>query len=508
MKTVLVFLLNLLFVFSLQAQLLPSIEWQKSLGGTHDDYGTSVDVTNDGGYVIAGDSYSNNGNVSGNHGDSDFWVVKLNGNGEIEWQRCYGGSDWERTPSILNTINGGYIVAGTTMSNDGDISINHGASDVWVVKTDTIGNIEWEKTYGSYGGEGADCIQQTTDGGYIIAGYGGSCNNHQGLILKIKSNGDLEWETEVGGLVADRIYSIKQDSNNRFVFAGSSQSNSIGGYLGYDFYVGVLDSLGNLLWHDRYGGNNCDRAYSVELSHDGGYIVTGESFSNNGDVSGNHGSSDYWILNIDVDGNILWQKTIGGSSGECAYSIKPTLDYCYIIAGKSFSNDGDVTGNHGGADFWIIKIDQLGNLIWQNSYGGTDGDIPHSICQVSSSEYVVAGFSTSNDGDVSGHHGSSYYSDYWVVKLSLGTEVANLYDDDNEIISVFPNPTQGIINIVNGSKDNLIFELFNINGILLKTAKIKEKDLELDLSLYDRGIYFLNILSNRNIISTKKIIKR
>lgn len=161
MKTAISFCLSFSLVCILNAQ-SPSIEWQNSIGGSNDDYGTSIIATPDGGYITAGRAKSNDGDVTGNHGDFDYWVVKLDGNGEIEWQRCYGGSERDFAHSILNTTDGGFIVAGHTLSNDGDISFNHGGYDVWIVKIDSIGNIDWEKTYGTFGEEYANCIVQAS----------------------------------------------------------------------------------------------------------------------------------------------------------------------------------------------------------------------------------------------------------------------------------------------------------------------------------------------------------
>jgi len=154
----------------------PYITWQKCLGGSSDEFARSVHQTSDGGYIVAGDTYSNNGDVSGNHGESDFWVVKLTSTGSLQWRKCLGGGNWDMAYSIQQTSDGGYIVAGMTESNNGDVSGNHGDLDLWVVKLTSTGSLQWQKCFGGSSDDGAYSIQQTSDGGYVVAG-GTESNN-------------------------------------------------------------------------------------------------------------------------------------------------------------------------------------------------------------------------------------------------------------------------------------------------------------------------------------------
>lgn len=505
MKKIIIYLLTF-FYFPVLFSQSPSMEWQKSLGGTNHDYARAIAFTSDGGCIIAGESYSTNGDVTGNHGEGDYWVVKLDIEGEIEWQKCLGGSDWDRAKSIVCASDGGYIVAGTTRSADGDVSILHGQDDVWLVKLDEAGNIIWEKTYGNEDSETANCIARTSDNGYVIAGTGGPCNNNQGYIIKINANGEIEWEKEVGGNGTEALYSIKQDPDKNYVFAGYSQSYSIGGYYSYDFYVGLLDSLGNLKWHNRYGGNMPEKAYSVEISHQGGYIIAGQASSNNGNVTGNNGGADYWIIDLDKEGNLLWQKCYGGTSVEWAHSIKSINNNEYIVAGKAFSNDGNVSGNHGKADFWILKINQSGNIIWKKTYGGSESDIAQSIDLINNSDLVITGMSWSEDGDVTGHHGSQDYSDFWTVKLSLSTGIDIQAINKSDRNYIFPNPTNDFVTI--RTSEICIYELVDINGKLLRRGSLIDKEM-INLTSYNNGVYFIILkdLEDR-LITTEKILKR
>ncbi|MDD4248563.1 MAG: PKD domain-containing protein, partial [Methanosarcina sp.] len=403
----------------------------KSLGGSGGEYAQSIQQTSDGGYIVAGDSNSNDGNVTGNHGGSDYWVVKLDTTGNIVWQKSLGGSSYDNAYSIQQTSDGGYIVAGESNSNDGDVTGNHGGFDYWVVKLDTTGNIVWQKSLGGSGGELAESIQQTSDGGYIVAGYSRSTDgdvtgNHGGYdywVVKLDTTGNIVWQKSLGGSDHDYAYSIQQTSDGGYIVAGDSRSNDgdvTGNHGGYDSWVVKLDTTGNIVWQKCLGGSISDNAYSIQQTSDGGYIVAGYSGSTDGDVTGNHGEFDYWVVKLDTTGNIVWQKSLGGSDDEYAESIQQTSDGGYIVAGESNSNDGDVTGNHGESDYWVVKLDTTGNIVWQKSLGGSDWDDAYSIQQTSDGGYIVAGESDSNDGDVTGNHGGY---DYWVVKFAPQTRI-------------------------------------------------------------------------------------
>jgi hypothetical protein len=291
------------------------IEWQKCLGGTEEDIAYTIQQTSDGGFIVAGYTESNDGDISGNHGGGDALVVKLNNSGTIEWQKCLSGTGVDIAYSIQQTSDEGFIVAGYTSSNDGDVSGNHGGhSDAWVVKLNSSGDIEWQKCLGGTSDDYAYCIQQTSDGGFIVAGY-------------TKSNdGDV--------------------------------SGNHGG--GSDYWVVKLNSIGDIEWQKCLGGTDWDKANSIQQTSDGGFIVAGYTDSNNGNVSGYHGLGDAWIVKLNSTGDILWQKCLGGTNWDFANSIQQTNDGGFIVAGGTRSNDGDVSGYHGvgGGDFWVVKLNK------------------------------------------------------------------------------------------------------------------------------------------------------
>ena len=430
----------------------PSIVWQKCLGGSSTDYALSIQQTTDGGSIVAGSSFSNDGDVSGNHGYDDYWVVKLNSAGEIVWQKSLGGSYYDYAYSIRQTTDGGFIIAGWSESNDGDVSGHHGSTDYydyWVVKLDSVGKIVWQKSLGGSYDDYAVSIQQTSDGEYIVAGVSYSNDGdvsgwHEAYdywgnpysdywVVKLDSAGEIVWQRSLGGSYDDYAVSIQQTSDGEYIVAGSSLSNDgdvSGNHGSFDYWVVKLNSAGSIVWQRSLGGSSGDYASSIQRTTDGGFIVAGVSYSNDGNVSGHHGSTDYadyWVVKLDSVGEIVWQKSLGGSGSDEAYSIQQTADGGFIVAGVSTSNDGDVSGHHPGGhydsdsiwyeypDYWVVKLNSAGNIEWQTSLGGSIDDYAFSIQQTADGGFIVAGESKSNDGDVSGNHCDS---DYWVVKLS------------------------------------------------------------------------------------------
>jgi hypothetical protein len=381
--------------------------------------------------VVAGHTFSNDGDVSGNHGREDFWVVKLNpSDGSIIWQKTLGGSSDDQAYSIIESSDGSYVVAGVMLSNDGDVSGNHGGWDFWVVKLrPSDGSIIWQRTLGGSDWDGATSIIESSDGSYVVAGYAwsndgdvsGNHGRYDFWVVKLNSSdGSIIWQRTLGGSGFDEANSIIESSDGSYVVAGLTASNDgdVSGNHGWgDFWVVKLrPSDGSIIWQRTLGGSSYDEAYSIIESSDGSYVVAGFTDSNDGDVSGYHGSGDFWVVKLrPSDGSIIWQKTLGGSRWDEGYSITQSSDGSYVVAGLTASNDGDVSANHGLSDYWVVKLrPDDGSIIWQKTLGGSGEDKAYSITQSSDGSYVVAGWASSNDGDVSGNHGSA---DYWVVKL-------------------------------------------------------------------------------------------
>jgi len=407
------------------ASIIPGTKWQKCLGGSRRDGAFCVQQTSDGGYIVAGAADSNDGDVSGNHGSFDYWLVKLDSAGDMQWQRCLGGSGLDYAQSVQQTSDGGYIVAGYTSSNDGDVSGNHDYEDGWLVKIDNAGTMQWQRCLGGSGNDYAQSVQQTSDGGYIVAGYtnsndGDVISNHGSLdywLVKLDSAGTMQWQKCLGGSGWDEANSVQQTSDGGYIVAGYTDSNDgdvSGNHGGYDCWLTKLDRAGTMQWQKCLGGSGRDIARSILETSDGGCIVAGYTNSIDGDVGGNHGNNDCWLVKLDRAGKLQWQKCLGGSGWDEANSVQETSDGGYIVAGYTDSSDGDVSGNHGCYDYWLVRLDRSGELQWQKCLGGSGLDEANSVQETSDGGYIVAGTTFSSDGDVSGKHGGN---DYWIVDM-------------------------------------------------------------------------------------------
>ncbi len=403
-----------------------SVQWKKCLGGTGEDFASSIHQTTDKGYILAGFTSSSNGDVKGYHGNGDAWVVKLSSKGTVQWKKCLGGTDYDKANSIHQTTDKGYILAGSTLSDDGDAIGNHGSYDAWVVKLSSKGTIQWRRCFGGTDWDKAASIHQAADGDYILAGFTASNNgdvagNHgdyDAWVVKLSARGAIQWRSSLGGTEQDSATSVQQTAEGGYILAGSTRSDNgdVSGNRGNnDVWVAKLSSKGTVQWQKCLGGAGNDYAYSIHQTTDKGYILAGETTSNNGDVKGNHGDHDAWVVKLSSNGTVQWQRCLGGSENDYAYSIRQTTDKGYILAGYTYSSNGDVKGNHGNGDAWVVKLSSKGTIQWQRCLGGLDWDEAYSIHQTTDKGYILAGSTGSNDGDVKGNHGNG---DAWVVKLS------------------------------------------------------------------------------------------
>jgi PKD repeat protein len=413
----------------------PSVVWQKCLGGSSLDVTGAIHQTADGGYVVAGVTNSTGGGIPERHSEYDVWVMRLDATGGPVWQRCLGGSQDDVPTAVQQTTDGGYVVAGQTRSNDGDVSGNHGSEDAWVVKLDATGDLLWQRCLGGSYYDVALAVQQTVDGGYVVAG--GTCSNdgdvtgnhgsEDAWVVKLDATGAVVWQRCLGGTVGDWARAVRQTSDGGYIVAGCTYSTDgdLAGLTGYpglcDFWVVKLDATGELLWQRTPGASYGADAYAVQQTPDGEYIVAGWTVSTDGNVTGHHGSEDYWVVKLNATGELLWQTCLGGSDDDEARAISLTSDGGYILVGQTSSNDGDVTGNHGRTDIWMVKLNGAGDLLWQKCLGGSNDEGAGGVQQTADGGYIVAGYTESTDGDVTGYLGG--LADGWIVKSSAVSQV-------------------------------------------------------------------------------------
>ena len=433
MKTLLALLL-VSFTFAANAQ-DPTIEWQHTIGGSVDDVLSSMQSmqqTGDGGYILGGTLRYNLGNIS------DYCVIRLDSAGNVVWQNTIGGYNLDALNSIQQTIDGGYILGGQSKSgiSRDKTEVAQGSYDYWVIKLDSAGNIVWQNTIGGNKLDELNSIQQTVDGGYILGGQSASGisgdktkpsqGNSDYWVIKLDSAGNIVWQNTIGGDNRDELNSIQQTADGGFILGGSSLSAISGDKTearqgSYDYWVIKLDAVGNILWQNTIGGSDYERLLSIQQTADRGYILGGYSDSG---ISGDkteaaQGYADYWVIKLDGVGNILWQNAIGGSDYDYLNSIQQTTDGGFILGGYSRSGiSGDKTETaQGDLDYWTMKLDSAGNILWQNTVGGSGIDVLRTIQQTADEGYILGGYSQSGiSGDKTEASQGGY--DYWVVKLS------------------------------------------------------------------------------------------
>lgn len=508
------------FVMSiLTAQTTPFIEWQKSLGGSDNDIPRSIQQTSDGGYIMAGDTSSTDGDIIKNQGYTDAWIIKLNSNGNTQWQKTLGGSKTDFAQSIRQTSDGGYIIAGTTHSKDGDVTANHGNGDIWLVKLDANGNMQWQKSLGGSKVDIGQDIRQTSDGGYIIAGSSQSSDgdlslNHGGFdywVIKTDSNGNIQWQKSLGGSGHDLSNSIQQTSDGGYIVAGNIEAaggNITESFGKEDYWVIKLDSYGNTLWQKTIGGIGDDYASDIQQTSDGGYIVAGSSTHATIGATPNYpGTNNYWIVKLSDIGDIQWHKLFGGSISEQAYSIQQASDGGYIIAGHSKSNNGQVTINHGKADYWVIKINGTGELQWQKSLGGLGEDVATCIQQTADKGFIISGYTESNDGDITGNHGQH---DGWIVKLSpeqSKTPEVPIVLPTLLYPILYPNPAKDFIYVDHLPVDvPTEIEITDMAGRKIFSQKYQEEKIKINTSAFASEAYLVQVKIKTVIIISEKVI--
>jgi uncharacterized protein YuzE len=489
----------------------------KTYGGTMEDYGFSVQQTSDGGYIVAG--------ITGSFvaESADIFLLKTDANGNIIWAKTYGGANNEWAHSIQQTSDGGYIVAGWTNT------FGAGITDIFLIKTDANGNVQWAKTYGGTSNIYAYSVQQTSDGGYIVAGGTSSFGVGGAIFVKTDANGNVIWAKTYGGTRTDGASSVQQTSDGGYIVAGWTTSFGAGLR---DIILIKTDANGNVIWAKTYGGTGWDRAYSVQQTSDGGYIVAGYTNSFGAD------SIDIFLIKTDANGNVVWAKTYGGTDDDWAFSVQQTSDGGYILAGGTWSF-GAV-----GLGIFLIKTDANGNIQWAKTYGGIYGNIAYSVQQTSDGGYIVAGYGWSfgtGSGDIfliktdaNGNIGSC--SIVQNVNPTVNTVSPTVTTPSPSVSSVSPtvnsvsptvtSPTltvselcplsisesyqiiSGIITPYKGGIKVSGFgefevKVYNVSGGVVKSVKGKN-EVKIELS---RGVYFVEVISGDRVLREKVVIR-
>ena len=405
-------LLLLFLCLFFTSETIAQISFQKTFGGTGTDGGRSLQQTTDGGFIIAGFTNSFGAGVS------DVYLIKANENGDTLWTKSYGGIANDQGYSVQQTSDGGYIITGIVYS------FGAGGWDVYLIKTNTTGDIVWNKTFG---GPDFDCgrsVDQTSDEGYIITGYTKSfgAGNNDVYLIRTDSLGDTLWTKTFGGALNDYGYSVQQTNDLGYIVAGKTYSFGAGSS---DVYLIKTDANGNTIWTKSFGGTLPDAGNSVQQTSDGGYIITGETFSFGA------GSYDVYLIKTNINGDLLWSKTYGESDGiDIGDFVRQTTDGGYIITGQTTSF-GATT-----AEVLLLKVDSTGNTVWSPEplkiFGSaSNNDYGVSVQQTSDGGYIITGQTQSF-----GAGGSDVY----LIKINADGDSSNSCGT-NGVVPVVTSPS-------------------------------------------------------------------
>ena len=535
------------------AQLSPTIEWKQCYGGAkiegfnplHDH---TILQTSDGGYVFIGETESNDGDVSGNHKDSignylyDIWLVKISTSGNILWQKCFGGTSHETPTCLIQTRDGGFLVSGQSRSHDGDVTNNgggwpigsnqFGGIDAWVFKTDSLGELKWNLCIGGRSGWQILNSVIEVDDGFI--GVGSTSSKEEGwnlhgtfgddaLIVKFNSKGEM-WHKLIGGSSGDIANAVIAASDSTYIFVGLTNSNDgdISGFHGLtsatvDILAVKFDSNGKIIWQKCYGSSSHESNANCIIATPKGYMIAGYTYlvngfkdTGSGDISGYHGATDGWIVEIDSNGTLIDQHCFGGSGYDNINSIVQTKEGNFAFAGVTFSTDGDLSDLHraksDSSDAWVGEFSSDWKLNWEKTLGGSGTDGFYSIALTSDDGFILNGKTESNNNDVAGNHG---LSDIWNVKLSKPLSRVELANEDAVFINPYPNPCSNEIQMkIYSVKAINQIQFYNLLGVQeFPSYHIDGSVVRVNISELPEGIYFLTVsFINSNIVQTGKFI--
>ncbi len=342
----------------------------KTFGGTGEDKSFSVCKASNGGYMITGHTWSFG--IGG-----AVYLIKTDDNGASIWEKTYGGGYFDTGYSIGETSDGGYIITGWTWSFGALLS------DLYLVKVDSNGNLDWEKSFRGTDYDYGYSVIETSDGGYIITGSTSSFGTGSVdlYLVKVDNSGALIWEKNFGGPDIDKGFSIVETVDSCFIITGLTRSFGTGSE---DVYLIKVDNSGTLIWEKTFGGTSSDYGSSIITTSDSGFIVVGETHSFG------LGSSDVYLLKIDINGNLSWEKTFGGTGEDFGLSVIETSDNNYILAGMKSS------GGVSGGDVYLIKTDNDGTLLWEQTIGGAGYEYGYSLLETPTGGYIITGSTTSS----------------------------------------------------------------------------------------------------------------
>jgi hypothetical protein len=456
------------------------VTFEKSFDLNKTDAGRVVRQTSDNGYIIVGRT-----NKTGNIADKDVLLIRTNFQGDTVWTKTFGGTNCDTGKDVKETNDNGYIITGHSSS------YGSGEADVYIIKTDSLGNEEWMNTFGGPEIDWGLSIRQTSDNGFIITGSTNisTPSNYDLFLVKTNEVGDVEWTRNYGGSGTERGNSIIITNDDNYVICGYTTSF---GYGNYDVFLIKTNASGDTIWTKTYGGTEKDCGMSVKQTNDNGFIISG--YTN----SFGAGDMDFYIIKTNENGDTLWTKTFGGAAYDISCSVDITFENDYVITGY-----GESFG-HETIDVYLIKINQLGNLLWTQFFERKFTDYGNSVQQTTDGGFIIGG--TTFNPDSIGFTNSDIY----LIKTDTDGTVVGFNNPEcpsNKFI-LFPNPNNGNFIIQNQLNINLI-EIYNIRGEVIyknETEYEKNNNPKIKVGTINEGLYFVKVYSDKEISVLKFII--
>lgn len=492
MKVLGTFILAIMASFQINCQV--NVVWSNIIGGSAFETSYAITQANDGGYLIAGNSFSDDMSNVNNFGASDIILIKADEGGQIDWIQNYGGSNSDSSFDIISSTEGGCLIVGGSESNDNQISTNNGSSDILILKVDNQGALQWQETIGDVLWDEARQVIQGSDGNYyVLSRTQKSELNEDYKLTKLDQSGNILWDKEYGGSANDYPSKIIEVESG-FIIVGSSESSDFdvfGNNGEFDFWVFKIDLTGNILWNTTMGGSMSEVATDAIIKQDGNLLVIGRTFSNDFQISNNHGFSDHWLVEINPSGVLVAEQNFGGTDFENPTQIVEDEMENLLISGYSRSDDINVNSNIGSHDFWFLRINAAWEMLNSFSYGGSASDRLNSI-MIADDKIIVSGQTSSDDGDIGTNNGQS---DFWFGELDITSSLDT--PGKNGALKVFPNPLiNNSISIQLPDNEDLIeATIYNLQG--QKMASYFSLNPTIDLLSFNAATYILKVKTNK-----------
>jgi len=535
MKKIL-FLNFLLFSSMLFSQEL-SLDWSVCYGSASNDYPRAVEVLPNGNILVGvwGASSANPDLLNNYHGLQDIWILKLDTNGNLIDNKCFGGSENDFIYDLVMTDLGYFYILGRTASSDGDAlspPIGNSFGDIWILQVDYDLNLIWEKKLGPMGPTTIFSADATADGGLVVitdfwGEAGGTATEYYGYVdiwtFELDANGELLWEKTLGNYQDNNAGGIYRTSKNTTLILGETMYS--GGMVdcechGFprDLWIVELDSVGEIIWQNCFGGSDWELNYDA-VEDDNGYTILAVTTSNDGDVSGNHGNetADFWLFHIDNIGNMQWQKCIGGSDEDSPDELFITDDNEYVVIGNTSSNDGDISFNNGtnsSSDVWVVLLDSARNIIWEHTYGTSNNEYPtrNSIAQKGNMDYIISSqlkeYAIDDIEDCTPYPIDQGDAN-WVFRVNDPTVGSNVIDVEYKNLRVYPNPASDHVYIeLQQNHMGAEIQILDVFGRdVTKLQVLPQQTMVLwELQNINSGVYFYQTQINGEIYRGKIVV--